>query len=156
MKHFKLSVFFLSLIIITGCAGTSLKVDQGYAYTESDFFSYEIIDEAGVSDEGMSIFKTRLDANLKRLGLDGTDPDKVIEITFNSYRMRHGAARALVGIMAGKDNITSTVFIKEKTSGNILGKIQVVSQNPTATGTARGLIEQHADKITSYIKTGKK
>ncbi len=143
------------LALLTGCVGTSLKVDQSYVYNASDSFSYSIIDEAEVTPQGMSIFKDRLKAQLIESTLYSEDSNKEIEVTINNYRMRHGAARALAGIMAGADNITSTIRIKDKSSGDVVGEFQVVSKNPTATGTAKGLIEQHADKIVVYVKSGK-
>ena len=159
MSNIKLIISMVTVIFMIGCYGTNLKINQKYMYASSDTFSYEIIEEAKVSEEGMAIFKIRLESNLNALKLiseeKGTS-NKLIEITFNNYYMRHGAARSLVGVMAGVDNITSTVLIKDKDSGTIVGEFQVVSENPTAVMTARALIEDHADRIANYIKTGKK
>lgn len=154
MKFSKLLVIGFVVTIMSGCVGTNLTIDQSYSYKNSDSFSYEVIDKASVTEKGMTIFKSQLDSKLEQLGLAGGNANKLVEITFNNYYMRHGAARALVGVMAGADNITSTVIIKDKVSGTIVGKLQVVSKNPTATGSARSLIQQHADKIATYIKTG--
>lgn len=136
-----------SVTLLAGCISTKLEVLHGYTLNQSDSFSYDIIEKAKVSPEGMSIFKTRLDFQLEALGLSKLNPNKIVEITFNNYYIRHGAVRALVGIMAGADNITTEVTIKDKSTGAVLGKFKVVSKNPSADGTARGLIEQHADKI---------
>ena len=156
MKNIKHAVVAIGLIFLVGCAGTELTVDQSYAYKTSDSFDHEIIDKANVTANGMAIFEARLDAKLNQLELNLSDKgSRKIEITFTNYHMRHGAARALAGVMAGSDNITSTVIIKDTESDEVIGKLQVVSKNPTATGSARGLIEQHADKIATYIKTGK-
>ena len=76
----------------------------------------------------------------------------MIEITFNNYYVRPGAARALVGVMAGVDNITSTVVIKEKDNDKIVGEFRVISKNATAWSSARDLIEQHVDVIISNLK----
>ncbi|WNO10801.1 DUF4410 domain-containing protein [Teredinibacter sp. KSP-S5-2] len=156
MKKMVVLTLVFSYVFLAGCAGTHLRVDQGYAFQQNDIFSYEIVDNANVTPQGMSIFKERLESKIKALGLNTSgESTKLIEVTFTNYYMRHGAARALVGVMAGSDNITSTVLIKDRSSGEIVGKLQVVSKNPTATSSARLLIEQHADKIADYIKTGK-
>ena len=39
---------------------------------------------------------------------------------------------------------------------NILGEFVVESENNTAWGTSKGLIEGHADKIVKYLADGKK
>lgn len=155
MKYLKSIFLLISIALLSGCVGTNLEVSQSYTADQSDSFSYNIIETDEVSEEGMSIFKTRLDSEFSSLGLSNSDPNKIVEIDFKNYYMRHGAARALVGVMAGSDNITTDVIIKDKSTGAVLGSFQVVSKNPTATGTSRGLIEQHADKIATYIKSGK-
>lgn len=155
MNHLKLVIVVSIIILTSGCAGTSLTVNQKYSYSASDMFSHKIIDNASVSEEGMAIFKERLNLKLTQMGLQGKDANKILEITFNNYRMRHGAARALVGIMAGSDSIISTIVIKDKETGTVEGSIRVVSKNPTAWGTSKGLIQKHVDKIVFYLKTGK-
>jgi hypothetical protein len=154
MKYIQPILLVITVSIMTGCAGTSLQVQRSYVYDQSDTFLYEIIDNANVTTKGMSIFKERLNSQFNKMGLSNTKPNKIVEITFINYYMRPGASRALVGIMAGADNITSMVTIKEKGTNNIVGNFQVISKNPTATGSAQGLIEQHADEIVNYIKHG--
>jgi hypothetical protein len=57
--------------------------------------------------------------------------------------------------MAGADNILSQVTVRDAASGSVLGEFVVESKNPSAWGTSRGLIEEHADKIVSYLKSGR-
>ncbi|WP_299010089.1 DUF4410 domain-containing protein [uncultured Shewanella sp.] len=152
MKICRLISVVLLMVCVTGCAGTRLSVLKDYHYQETTLFSYEIIDEANVTEKGMQIFKTQFDENLKKLQLVNEASDKVIEVTFTHYYMRHGASRALLGAMAGSDNITSQVLIKDKNTGDVLAELKVVSKNPTAFGSVQGLIKQHADKITDYIR----
>lgn len=80
--------------------------------------------------------------------------DRKAEIVIVNYYMRHGATRALVGIMAGADNILSQVTVRDG-GGAVLGEFTVESKNPSAWGTSRGMIEEHADKIVGYLKAGK-
>jgi Domain of unknown function (DUF4410) len=155
MKTLTVFAVALIMIVVSGCVGTKMQVQQDYTYVASDSFSYEISDQAEVTEEGMAVFKERLDGKLEELGLSSDEANKTIEITFTNYRMRHGASRALVGIMAGSDNITSTVLIKDNATGEVVCEMEVVSKNSTATGSAKGLIQGHADKIVNYIKNGK-
>ena len=165
MKYLKgLALTFL-LVLITGCSGsfigsgvlpgtgTELIVEQSFYYDGSEYFSYDIVDVSyQVSEEGKSIFKNRLESMLKQKSLYKENSNKVIEITFNNYYVRPGAARAMVGVMAGVDNITSTVVIKEKDNDKIVGEFRVISKNATALSSAGNLIEQHADKIIAYLE----
>jgi len=131
-------------------------VQQDYAQNHSDKFEHKIINQAKMNDKGMAVFKDRLDSQLSLLdGAQSDEATREVEVTFTYYRMRHGATRALFGAMAGTDNITSTVIIRDRKGGKVLGKIKVVSKNATAIGTTRGLIEDHADKIINFIRSSK-
>jgi hypothetical protein len=44
--------------------------------------------------------------------------------------------------------------VKDAKTGTALSKFSVESKNPTAWGTSRGMIEEHADKIVNYLKSG--
>lgn len=73
-----------------------------------------------------------------------------LDIKVTYYRMRPGAARALVGIMAGVDKIQSSVTVKSA-DGKVLSEYSVTSKNGSAWGTAHGLIEKHAKEIVSTL-----
>ena len=164
MKYPKYLAFTALLLLISGCSGsfigsgvlpgtgTELIVDQGFVNDGSKNFSYEIIDVAyQVSEEDKSIFKNRLELLLNEKLLYKENSNKVIEITFNNYNMRSGVSRAMLGVAGGIDRITTTVIIKEKDSGKILGKSRVMSKNATAWSSSNNSIEQHVYKIVSYI-----
>lgn len=74
----------------------------------------------------------------------------ILDVNVTYYRMRPGAARALVGIMAGRDKIQSTVTVKGA-NGQILSEYTVTSTNATAWGTAHGMIEKHAKEIVETL-----
>ena len=81
MKYFKWLVLTFFVVLITGCSGsfigsgvlpgtgTQLIVSQSFYYDSSDNFSYDIVDGSKVSEEGMSIFKNRLESELKQKSL---------------------------------------------------------------------------------------
>jgi hypothetical protein len=161
MKHLNGLTFIFLLVLTTGCStalinsgalpgtGTTLIVDQSFYSEGSTYFSYDIVNGSKVSEKGMSIFKNRIESQLKQKRLYKENSNIVIEITFDNYYMRPGAARALIGVMAGVDNITTTVVIKD--NNKIVGEFRVISKNATAWGSANSLIEQHADKIIAYL-----
>jgi len=66
--------------------------------------------------------------------------------------MRHGAARATAGIFAGVDNVQSTVKVKDTKTGKYLSEFTVQSKNPSSWGSAKGLIQDHADEIVKTLK----
>ncbi len=148
------NIFFLSfiLLVITGCTSVG-EVQKPYTPEDSDKFTYQIENSSIASKEAVSILKKRLESQLASnniLSENDNENTKDIKITFNHYRMRHGASRALVGVFAGADKIDTTITI---TQGDIhLGEFIVKSSNASAWGTSRGLIEAHADKIINYLK----
>lgn len=142
------------LFALGGCAGTRLVAQDPLAIDKTDTFSYTVEHADRVTGEGMAIFKDTLESELRAASLlaDAERAGKVIEIDFVNYRMRHGAARALAGALAGSDSIQTAVTIKNKAGGEAAGRFYVESKNPTAVGSARGLIEDHARKIVAHLK----
>jgi hypothetical protein len=143
------------LFVLTGCIGTSSQVRSAYAPAAGDKFAYAIENAGGMSAEGLQILDDKLKSELSTGGLlaAASDPAaRKVEIRITNYRMRHGAARAMAGIMAGKDNITSDVRILERGTGKLLGQLTVESGNATAVGTSRGLIEGHAREIVEFLR----
>jgi hypothetical protein len=157
MKTKLLSGLTVSCLLIAGCAGTSMRVQTQYHPVAGEKLRYEIVNMANVSEEGLVIMRLRLNNDLSGKGLLATgaqESSRAVQVVVNTYYMRNGATRALVGVMAGSDRIISTVNVKEVKTGAVLGEFVVESKNPTAMGTSRGLIEQHADLIARYLETG--
>jgi uncharacterized protein DUF4410 len=154
--------FLLSLVVtcllMAGCAGTSIRVQTEYRPVSGEKFTYEIVNAANMSEEGLVIIRQRLNYQLASKGLLATGPQesgRKAEVAITNYYMRHGATRALVGVMAGADNIVSSIKIKDAKTSAVLGEFVVESKNPTAVGTSRGLIEEHVDLIAQYLQTGR-
>lgn len=154
-----LITFSLLLIIFVGCAGTASKIQVPYNPIPDTKLTYTVIPKAEISDEGLNILNARLDTQLTQCGLLAADTDQSgnsVDITITNYYMRHGAARALVGIMAGVDNMQSKVVVKNRDSQDIVGEFTVESTNPSAWGTSTGMIQEHADKIVQCLRSGSK
>lgn len=158
MRNLVASILLASVASLVGCAGTSAIVQSEYRLAQGEKVKLQLSTPPTASEEGMAILRERLTTQLSSNALlaGGSDAsNRTVEVIVTNYYMRHGAARAMVGIMAGSDNIQSTVKIKDSSTGNVLSEFTVQSKNPTAWGTSKGLIEEHADKIVATLKGAK-
>ncbi len=138
--------------LVCGCAPPSLTVQKPYEPVAGEQFTYAIQPVAEVSAEALDIMDARLKSRLGDRLQRALEPSgRRIEIAITNYYMRHGAARHLLGIMAGADNILSRVKVRDA-AGDVLAEFVVESGNATAWGTSRGLIEDHVDKIVTYLQ----
>ena len=69
--------------------------------------------------------------------------------------MRSEGARFFEGIFAGRDNIQSTVSIRDVANGRTLMQFTVESHNSLAVGTSQGLMEDHANEIVEILNKAK-
>lgn len=155
MKTFFLPFLLAIAGLLGGCAGTSAAIKSPYRMVPGEQLTLQLAVPAGASAEGMSILRERLNSRLAASGLlapSSASGQRTLDVTVTRYEMRHGAARALVGVLAGSDDIRSTVRVKDAGTGAVLSEFDVHSTNPTAVGTSRGLIEEHADKIVAVLK----
>lgn len=155
MQKFVASILIAASSLLAGCAGTAAIVQSEYRLAQGEKLKLQLTAPPTASEEGVTILRERLTSQLSSNGLLATASDasaRTIEVTVTNYRMRHGATRAMVGIMAGADNIQSTVKVKDQASDKVLSEFTVESKNPSAWGTSRGLIEEHADKVVATLQ----
>ncbi|WP_425501125.1 DUF4410 domain-containing protein [Pseudoxanthomonas wuyuanensis] len=108
-----------------------------------------------MTPEGLAVVRGQLDSRFILVRATDGAPDAVhVLITVTRYRMRHGAVRATVGLMAGKDTVLSTVQVLDPATGQELGRLEVASSNATAVGSAGGLLRGHADEIADFVLGG--
>jgi Domain of unknown function (DUF4410) len=159
MRKLIAALFLVSTVAMVGCAGTSAMIRSEYKLSQSEKLTYKVTAPGDMEEEAKGIFNTRLTEKLTSGGLLAQAPDaeaRELDIQVTNYRMRHGATRVLLGILAGPDNIQSLVRVKNKATGAVLSEIEVESKNPSAWGTSRGMIEDHADKIVETLTGVKK
>lgn len=152
-RQFALVLALLGILVLSAC-GTSSQVTQRYSAAANDQFAYTIDNRGGMSAENLATLRSALDSQLRAAGLlaaTAASAERRVTITINEYRMRHGAARALVGIMAGKDTIRSTVKVVAS-DGKVLGSSEIDSGNATAWGTTGGMVEGHAEEIVNFLR----
>lgn len=141
--------------MLTGCIGTSSKVARPNAAATDSKLWYSVENTGGMTPEGLAVLRGRLDERFVAVrALEGTPGAVHVRVTITQYRMRHGAARALVGVMAGKDTVRSTVQVLDPATGQELGRLEVDSGNATAVGSAGGLLRGHADEIADFVLKG--
>jgi len=156
MKRLALPIFIAIFgALLSGCIGTSSKVARPNAAVTGTKLWYTVDNPGGMTPEGLAVLRTRLDERFVAVRAAEGAPDAIqVKVTVTRYRMRHGAARALVGIMAGKDTVLSTVQVLDPATGQELGRLDVESGNATAVGSAGGLLRGHADEIADFVLTG--
>ena len=158
-----ISLFSLT-ILLTSCAssiansavspggGTKINTLNEFQLTGSEKFSYKLIESNKIPETEKGIFENRLKTKLAEKDIFGADSNLVLEITFDEYYIRDAAARLTVGILAGVDNITTSIVIKDKLNEREFGRFEAISRNATIIGSKNAFIEQHADKIASFLQ----
>ena len=150
-------ILFTAILVtlLTGCIGTSSKVARPNAAVAGSKLWYSVENSGGMTPEGLAVLRGRLDERFAAVrAAEGTAGAVHVRVTVTQYRMRHGAARALIGVMAGKDTVRSTVQVLDPATGQELGRLEVDSGNATAVGSAGGLLRGHADEIADFVLKG--
>ena len=141
-------------MLLTAC-GTAAIVKTEYRLAQGEKVRVELIAPPAATEEGMQILRERLAEQLASSGLLAAPSDgsaKVLEVTVTNYSLRHGAARAMLGIFAGTDNLQSSVKVKDRATGAVLSEFAVESKNASAWGTSKGLLQDHADQIVATLQ----
>jgi hypothetical protein len=159
MQKLVASILIITSSLLAGCAGTAATVQSEYRLTQGDKLKLQLTAPPDASEEGITILRERLTSQLSSNGLLATASDasaRTIEVAVTNYYMRHGAVRVMFGIMAGADNIQSTIHVKDQVNDKVLSEFTVESTNPSAWSTSPGLIEDHADKIVETLRGAKR
>lgn len=153
MKRYTVVGLWFVVIWLAACAPT-LMVQQKYQPSAGDKFRFQIDMKSPIPPEALSIMRERMTSELTRRNLLASADSKnykVVQIEVNEYFMRHGAARQMGGIFAGTDVISTATAVRQEGSAVTFGQFSVKSTNNTAWGTAKGLIEDHVDKIVGQL-----
>jgi hypothetical protein len=157
MHKLAISLLITSALLITGCS-TTAKIKSSYKLVADEKLELKVSAPPSATQEALQIFNARLTSQLSNNRLLAASNDssvRILDVVVNKYTMRHGASRAMLGILAGTDTIESTVRIVDRSNGAVLSEFTVESGNATAWGTSRGMIEDHADKIVESLIKGK-
>lgn len=139
------------VLVFAGCAGTRTVVNESYSASSGDTFRIDILNTANATEAGINVFKSQLASYDSMLKVGNPNPTRMVTIEFTNYYVRPGATRALVGVMAGSDNVSTVTTVLDATTGEVLGSVKHVTKNPTAVVGINSLIKGHADKIAQYL-----
>lgn len=154
----RLLALILAAAALAGCS-TNNVMHSASKVPENQTYTYSIEQPQEMSVAGLAEFRTSFESALRAANLHVLEgqPDQPanVSITVVNYYMRHGAARALVGVMAGRDSIRSRVRVVGS-QGQEIALFEVESYNATALGTSGGMIENHAKEIVDRLLSLKK
>lgn len=144
----------LLVVALSGCTTTS-TVQQAVAPAQGTTYALAFENNGGEDLAGIASLARIIRERLQGAGLlaAGPAPGARVEVEFTHFRVRSYAARAIAGILAGRDRIASQVTVVGP-DGTQAGRFEVETTNLSAWGTGEGLMEQHADEIVARLKPG--
>jgi hypothetical protein len=156
--YFKFSLLPACLFILSAC-GSSAVVNKSLndlPNRDHAKFTVESIksDAEGVPDHFLAAINEYLKAELdKKNLLEQTDSNAAykINILVSEYRMRSGVSRVMLGALAGKDGVESTVTITDPVTGEIAGESAVSTFNVTAVAGMEDVAKMHAEEISEFV-----
>ncbi|MDK2125103.1 hypothetical protein [Parachitinimonas caeni] len=140
-------------VVATGCVATHTKVKIPLEVAAADKYAYSFIFTGIMPRNEKELFKSELEKNLDKHSMLGSldSADKVLEIRFENFAMRHPVERLAFGWFAGRDEIRSTVFIKDRPTGLLLGQAQITTENSMEVFNDTDLIMEHAKKMVEMV-----
>lgn len=141
---------------LAGCATTKSNVSMEYASDEGRLLSVSIEkgEDIVIADDQYAYLESSIKNSLSKknlLAYEGYKPEHIVTVKIHSYRMRDDAARLAVGIMAGCDNIKSTVVVTDAFSKEKLGSSEISISECAAWGVANQVIEKYAQGVVAYL-----
>lgn len=145
----------LFCLFLSGC-GAKSNVITPYQF-ESDItigFSLSKKDVIEIPDDVLETIQKQIHDGLAAQNLlanNGNDNSHEAEILITSYRMRPDAARLLVGIMAGCDNIKSNVVVKDTKTKEKIGESEIMIEECAAWGVQSQVIAAYSEGVVNYL-----
>lgn len=138
-------------LALAACSTTS-QVHQAPAAPLAGPYGYQFENYGGDDLVGINALDQTIQRTLRDAGVfvPGTEAPR-IEITLTHFYMRSNGARFWVGVMAGRDKISSRVRVVDA-AGAQLAYFEVESTNATALGSSGGLMEKHAQEILERLR----
>ena len=152
----KIIAIFLLSVSSFGCASIDSIVSKAYVQGNGSQLSISFIQDAGVSipSEQKQLLVNQIREGLSQKGLLATDENNSqhsVSVNIHTFRMRDDAARLAVGIMAGCDNIGSTIIVTDKITGKEIGNAKVSIKECAAWGVASQVIKKYTDGVVVYL-----
>ncbi len=142
-------------VVMTGC-GSSTKVIKPYQANSKDklYVSVTKTNTATVPNDVLRTIEKQVKVDLAEknlLAANINQSSQKVKIVISSYRMRPDAARLTVGIMAGCDNINSTVIVTNRKTNKIVGESKVDIKECAAWGVSSQVIASYSKGVSKYL-----
>jgi len=152
-KAFAILAFSTALI---GCASTKSIVAIEYKPETKQKLALAIQKSAAVTipEEQYSLLETQIKSGLSQENLlvpDGDISRHTVTVQIHSFYLREDAARLTVGILAGCDNINSTVTVTDKLTNEKIGSSNISIEECAAWGVASQVITKYTDGVIAYL-----
>lgn len=146
------NVLILGFLLV-GCAGTKVvAVDRSLEGKPLGKLAYQLSSDVEIeASDFESLDNLIIDQLSGNLANSSSQATTNVKVTVREFRMRPDAARFLVGILAGTDNILSEVSVTDIGTGKEIANFTVKSLNDTAWGSSASLLSDHAEEIASYL-----
>ena len=150
-----IAVSILSIFLL-GCASTKSTVVKRYISSDESKISITIIKDVSVSvpDNQYQLIEDNITDGLKKNGLLASNQETSKHsavVTLHSFRIRDDAARLAVGILAGCDNIISTVTVMDKLTNDEIGKSKISINECAAWGVSDQVITKYTNGVVEYL-----
>ena len=99
----------------------------------------------------LKMLEQMLNEGLQERKLQAGDANTILQVTVTKYHFRSNTTPVLTGTLTGNDAIVSGIVVKRSVAGELLGKEEVITHNPTVVSKSEDLIKGHADKIISSL-----
>jgi hypothetical protein len=156
----KKMLILLFALLVTSCASSHVVKQPIALPTAPVDLKYSIINiedqsKRPVPEQFLVAIKGYLNAELSQKNMiadENSLPNREIKISVIYYRMRSGFNRAMFGVMAGKDGVTSKVTVLDPKTGALLGESEVDTYNVLAVGDEQDVAKMHAEEIVKFLE----
>ena len=152
----KLLCLTLVSLFFCGCGAAKFKSITPYQFDRGFKLNVSLSKEATIDipEEVLDTIKNQVQEGLSERNLLATttdDKSRKAEIHITSYRMRPDAARLIVGIMAGCDNIESNVAIIDSSNEQKIGESEIKIEECAAWGVSSQVIKKYSEGVVKYL-----
>jgi len=143
-------------VSLYGCASVDSQVSKSFVPRNGNKLSLTIKNDSGVSIpvDQYQLLETQIREGLSQNGLLAAhekNSQYAVIVNLHTFKLRSDASRLTVGILAGCDNINSTVIVNDKITNEEIGNSQISIKECGAWGVASQVIKKYTDGVVTYL-----
>ena len=143
-------------ISLVGCASTKSTVAIEYEPTTKQKLALSIEKGTAVAipEDQYALLESQIKSGLTHQNLlspDGEISRHSATVKIHSFYLRDDLARVAVGIMAGCDNIVSTVTVTDKLTNKTIGSSHISIEECAAWGVASQVITKYTEGVVAFL-----